>query len=114
MQDCIFCKIVRKEIPADIVYEDDRVLVFKDINPQAPVHLLLIPRKHIPTLFDTEAGDEGVLGALQCVASKVARDLGLYERGFRLVLNCREGAGQLVFHVHYHLLAGREFAWPPG
>ncbi|KUK41457.1 MAG: Histidine triad (HIT) protein [Clostridia bacterium 62_21] len=114
MEDCIFCKIVRKEIPADIVYEDEQILVFKDINPQAPVHLLLIPKKHISTLFDADAGDEAVLGAIQVAASRVARDLGLHERGFRLVTNCQKGAGQLVFHVHYHLLAGRAFAWPPG
>ncbi|MEW5762107.1 MAG: histidine triad nucleotide-binding protein [Bacillota bacterium] len=114
MEDCIFCKIINKEIPAAIVYEDERLLVFKDINPQAPVHLLLVPKKHIATLFDAGSEDEVTLGAIQLVAAKVARDQGLYERGFRLVLNCQEPSGQLVFHVHYHLLAGRAFGWPPG
>ncbi len=114
MQDCIFCKIVNKEIPADVVYEDEDVLAFKDINPQAPFHILLIPKKHIPTFFDMEDGDEQILGRLHKAAVQVARDFGLTESGFRLVSNCREGAGQVVFHIHYHLLAGRELKWPPG
>lgn len=114
MQDCIFCKIVNKEIPADVVYEDQDILVFKDVNPQAPVHMLLIPKKHIPTFFDLEPGDEAILGRLHQAAVQVARDLGLTETGFRLVANCREDAGQVVFHIHYHLLAGRKFKWPPG
>ena len=114
MQGCIFCRIVNREIPADVVYEDDHILAFRDVNPMAPVHILLIPKKHIATLFDLEEGDERILGRLQRAAVQVARDLGLAERGFRLVTNCLEGGGQVVFHVHYHLLAGRDLKWPPG
>ncbi|MFZ5898173.1 MAG: histidine triad nucleotide-binding protein [Bacillota bacterium] len=114
MQDCIFCKIVRKEIPAKVLYEDDRVIAFNDINPQAPVHVLLIPKKHIATLFDLTAEDVEIIGQLHLAAVDVARRLGLDKKGFRLVANCLEGAGQVVFHVHYHLLAGRELGWPPG
>lgn len=113
MQDCIFCKIVNKEIPAEVVYENDTVMVFKDIQPAAPVHLLLIPKKHIPTFFDLQEEDAGLLGDIHLAAVHVARDLGL-EKGFRLVGNCNEEAGQLVFHIHYHLMAGRELCWPPG
>lgn len=114
MQDCIFCKIISKEIPAEIVYEDETVLVFKDIRPAAPVHLLLIPKKHIPTFLDAEPEDAQLLGQIQLVAAKLARQLGLQESGFRLVSNYGEDAGQLVFHIHYHLLAGRTLQWPPG
>lgn len=113
MQDCIFCKIVNKEIPAEIVYEDDTVLVFKDIRPAAPVHLLLIPKKHIPTFFELEEADANLLGDLHIAAAGVARQMGL-EKGFRLVSNCNQDAGQLVFHIHYHLMAGRTLHWPPG
>lgn len=113
MQDCVFCKIVEREIPADIVYENDTVLVFKDINPVAPVHLLMIPKKHIPTFFDLKEEDVSVLGELQLAAAHVGRKMGL-EKGFRLVSNCNQDAGQLVFHIHYHLIAGRELNWPPG
>ncbi len=113
-EDCIFCKIVNKEIPADIVYEDDNVLVFKDIQPAAPIHLLLIPKKHIPTFFDIKPEDSHIMGEVQRAAATVARDMGLAERGFRLVSNCMKDAGQLVFHLHYHMLAGRPLQWPPG
>lgn len=113
MQDCIFCKIVKKEIPADIVYEDENVMAFKDINPAAPTHLLFIPKKHIPTLFDMDEENGQLMGDLHRAIASVAREMGL-ESGFRLVSNCNEDAGQLVFHVHYHLLAGRPFKWPPG
>ncbi|WP_018084675.1 histidine triad nucleotide-binding protein [Desulfurispora thermophila] len=113
MQDCIFCKIINREIPAEIVYETDSVLVFKDIRPAAPVHLLLIPKKHIPTFFDLEPADAALMGELQMAATEVARRLGL-QNGFRLVSNTGRDAGQLVFHIHYHLLAGRELKWPPG
>ena len=114
MQDCIFCKIVKKEIPADIVYENDDVLVFKDIKPASPIHLLLIPKKHIPTFFDLQPEDSKIIGEVQRAAATVARDMGLTEQGFRLVSNCMEDAGQLVFHMHYHMLAGRPLQWPPG
>lgn len=114
MQDCIFCKIIKKEIPADIVYEDDNVLVFKDIKPAAPVHLLLIPKKHIPTFFDLQPEDSQIIGEVQRAAATVARDMGLTEKGFRIVSNCMADAGQLIFHIHYHMLAGRPLQWPPG
>ncbi|WP_072866949.1 histidine triad nucleotide-binding protein [Desulfofundulus thermosubterraneus] len=114
MQDCIFCKIVKKEIPAEIVYEDEHVMAFKDIHPAAPVHLLLIPKKHIPTFFDLADEDVSIIGRVQLAAARVARQLDLEEKGFRLVSNCKEDAGQLVFHIHYHLLGGRALQWPPG
>ncbi|HPU35890.1 MAG TPA: histidine triad nucleotide-binding protein [Bacillota bacterium] len=114
MQDCIFCKIANREIPADIVYENEKVLVFKDINPAAPVHLLVIPKKHISTLFDLSEGDSDIMGQVQLASVRVARELNLGEQGFRLVCNCGREAGQEVMHIHYHLLAGRPFKWPPG
>ncbi len=114
MSDCLFCRIGRREIPARIAYEDDQVLAFEDISPQAPTHTLVIPKRHIATLNDTGAGDEALLGHMVQVAAQLARDKGLAESGFRLVANCMEGAGQSVFHIHVHLLGGRRFAWPPG
>ncbi|TYO97252.1 histidine triad nucleotide-binding protein [Desulfallas thermosapovorans] len=114
MQECIFCKIINREIPADIVYEDDCILAFKDIQPAAPTHLLFIPKKHIPTFFDLQPEDSHILGKLQLAAASVAKDMGLTERGFRLVSNCMKDAGQLVWHIHYHFLAGRTLQWPPG
>lgn len=114
MEGCVFCKIVSRQVPAEVVYEDDQVLVFQDIRPVAPVHYLLIPKKHIPTFFDLKAEDESIVGHLQRVAGIVAREAGLDQKGFRLVSNCLEGGGQLVFHLHYHLLAGRALGWPPG
>jgi len=114
MQSCIFCKIVQKEIPAEIVYENEHVLVFKDIQPAAPVHLLLIPKKHIPTFYDLNQEDAGMIGQVQLAAGHVAREMDLTDRGFRLVSNCGRDAGQLVNHIHYHLLAGRVLNWPPG
>ena len=114
MQECIFCKIAHKNIPAEIVYEDERVIAFKDIHPAAPIHYLLIPKKHIPTFFDLAAEDEEIVGHLQRVAGMIAEKNGLGEKGFRLVSNCLEDAGQLVFHLHYHFLAGRPLQWPPG
>lgn len=114
MQDCLFCKIIKREIPAEIVYENEQVLAFKDIKPEAPVHLLLIPKKHIGTFFDLTPEDAGIAGAIQLAAGKLASDLGLAEKGFRLVSNCGKDAGQLVMHLHFHLLAGRPLAWPPG
>ena len=113
MPDCIFCKIAGKEIEAEIVFEDGELLAFKDINPVAPVHLLLIPKKHVPALCDLEESDAAVMGRLHLAARRIAKEMGL-EKGFRLVSNCGKDAGQLVGHVHYHLLAGRSFAWPPG
>ena len=113
MKDTLFQKIIDKEIPADIVYEDDHCLVFKDINPVAPIHLLIIPKKQIQKIADAEILDQNLLGHLFLVAGNVARDLGV-EDSFRLVVNNGSGAGQTVFHLHIHLIAGREFTWPPG
>lgn len=114
MQDCIFCKIVQKEIPGKVIYEDEQVLAFHDINPVAPVHVLLIPKKHIPTHFDITAEDAHLIGHLHLVASQIAKQLDLGEKGFRLVSNCKEDGGQTVFHLHFHLLGGRHLKWPPG
>ncbi|HUD71992.1 MAG TPA: histidine triad nucleotide-binding protein [Dongiaceae bacterium] len=114
MSDCLFCRIARKEIPARIAYEDDQVLAFEDIGPQAPTHTLVIPKRHIATLNDVGADDEPLLGHMVQVAARLARDKGLAASGFRLVANCMEGAGQSVFHLHLHLLGGRRFTWPPG
>lgn len=113
MTDNIFLKIAEKKIPASIVYEDDRCLAFKDINPQAPVHVLIIPRKVIATHADITEADRDLLGHLHLVAARLAGQLGL-QAGYRLVLNCREQAGQTVPHLHLHLLGGRPMHWPPG
>jgi histidine triad (HIT) family protein len=114
MSDCLFCKIRDGDIPGDIVYEDEDVLAFNDVNPQAPVHILIIPKKHIPTINDAGAGDAAMLGQLALTAKKIARDKGVSEDGYRLVFNCNRGAGQTVFHIHMHLIAGRDMHWPPG
>ena len=109
----LFQKIIDREIPADIVYEDDLSIVFKDINPVAPIHLLIIPKKQIEKIADSTESEKDLLGHLMLVAGKVARQLGV-EEAFRLVVNNGEGAQQSVFHLHIHLLSGREFHWPPG
>jgi histidine triad (HIT) family protein len=114
MADCLFCKIARKEIPADVLYEDRLVLAFSDINPQAPVHVLIIPKAHHDTLNDVSAEEQQLLGHMVLVATKMAGEKGLKEKGYRLVANCLASAGQSVFHVHFHLLGGRPFTWPPG
>jgi histidine triad (HIT) family protein len=113
MTDNIFLKIVERKIKADIVYEDERSLAFRDINPQAPVHVLIIPKKVIPTHAELTEADKELLGHLHLVAAKLAVQFGLTD-GYRLVLNCREGAGQTVPHLHLHLLGGRTMHWPPG
>jgi histidine triad (HIT) family protein len=113
VQDNIFQKIIDRQIKADIVYEDDRCLAFRDINPQAPVHVLIIPRKVIPTHDAVTEADRDLLGHLHLVAARLAQQLGLQD-GYRLVLNCREKAGQTVPHLHLHLLGGRSMGWPPG
>lgn len=110
--DCLFCRIIRKEIPAKIVAEDDQCVAFRDINPQAPTHVLVIPREHVASL--NEATDAAMLGRLQLFAARVARAEGLAERGYRTVINTNADAGQTVFHVHLHLLGGRRLGWPPG
>lgn len=114
MADCIFCKIIEAEIPSQKVYEDDDLLAFEDINPAAPEHVVLIPKKHIETLNEAEEGDVLLLGKLLMAAKNIASERNLSEDGYRLVLNCKEGAGQSVFHIHLHLLGGRIFNWPPG
>ena len=113
MVETIFQKIIDKEIPADIIYEDEKSLVFKDINPVAPIHILIIPKKQIEKISDAEESDQDLLGHLFLVAGKVARQLGV-ENAFRLVVNNGAGAQQTVFHLHIHLIAEREFSWPPG
>lgn len=113
MTDNIFKKIIDRQIPASIVYEDDRCLAFRDINPQAPVHVLIIPRKVIPTHDDLAEEDRDLLGHLHLTAVKLAKQLGLVD-GYRLVINCREQSGQTVPHLHFHLLGGRDMHWPPG
>lgn len=114
MQDCLFCKIINREIPADIVFEDDEVLAFHDIAPQAPTHILIIPKRHIATLNDLDQADAALVGRLQITAAKLAKELGFAEKGYRVVMNCNEDGGQTVWHIHMHLLAGRALTWPPG
>lgn len=109
----LFEKIIDREIPADIVYEDDQCVAFRDINPQAPTHVLVVPRKVIPTLDDLTEADAPLVGHLFLVAQRIAADEGLTE-GYRTVFNCKEGAQQTVFHIHLHVLGGRRFSWPPG
>ncbi|MGM0857605.1 MAG: histidine triad nucleotide-binding protein [Pseudomonadota bacterium] len=112
--DCLFCRIINREIPADIVYEDEHVLAFNDINPQAPTHQLIIPKKHIATLNDIQTDDLMAVGRLQYTAAKLADEQGFAEDGYRVVMNCNEMGGQTVYHIHMHLLGGREFTWPAG
>lgn len=112
--DCLFCKIANRDIPADIVYEDDDVLAFNDINPQAPTHMLLIPKRHIATLNDIEERDLALVGRLPHTAAKLARQEGFAEDGYRVVMNCNEKGGQTVYHIHMHLMGGRRFTWPAG
>jgi len=112
--DCIFCKIAQRKIPAKIVHEDDLSVAFEDINPQAPVHVLIIPKKHIPTLLDLKKEDDPLIGHLIRVANEIAQKRGISERGFRIITNCNKDAGQSVYHIHIHLLGGRVMHWPPG
>ncbi|MGV6859693.1 MAG: histidine triad nucleotide-binding protein [bacterium] len=114
MSDCIFCKIVDGEIPADVVYENDHVVVFRDLNPQAPVHLLAIPRKHIASINEVAEDDAETMGQLFLAAKAVAEQEGFSGQGYRTTMNCGEQAGQTVFHAHLHILSGRPFSWPPG
>jgi histidine triad (HIT) family protein len=111
---CLFCKIVAGEVPAAKVYEDDQAVAFNDINPQAPTHVLVIPREHIESLNDAAAGDEKLLGHLLRLASKIANQLGIAESGFRTVINTGAESGQTVWHLHVHILGGRPLSWPPG
>ncbi len=113
-QNCLFCRIIAKEISADLVYDDDRSVAIRDINPQAPTHLLVIPKAHLESLNDASQKDEALLGHLLRVAARVANSAGLVEGGYRTVINNGEGAGQSVFHLHVHVLGGRPLNWPPG
>ena len=114
MSECLFCKIAAGEIPAKLAFDDDKVMAFGDINPQAPVHVVIIPKKHIPTILDLTDEDEKLVGYMHTVANQIAIEKSLAEDGFRLVMNCKRSAGQTVFHLHMHLLGGRDFLWPPG
>ncbi len=109
MEDCIFCKIIKGEIPSDKVYEDDEILAFKDINPAAPIHILLIPKKHISSLADLKDGDEKIIGKIYTIINKIAKEQGFIENGYRVIVNCGKDGGQEVMHLHFHLLAGRQF-----
>ena len=111
---CIFCKIVKGEVPTQKIYEDTEIIAFKDIQPKAPVHLLIIPRKHIPTLLDLTDQESILMGKLLLVANKLAKENDIDESGYRLVFNCNRDAGQAVYHIHLHLLGGRQLNWPPG
>jgi len=113
-QDCLFCKVLNGDIPADIVYESDSAIAFRDINPQAPTHVLVIPRKHVATINDLDEEDQEIVGSLFLAAKDIARAEGLSDEGYRVVMNCNEGAGQSVFHIHLHVLGGRALSWPPG
>jgi histidine triad (HIT) family protein len=113
-ENCLFCRMITKEIPADFVYQDDRAIVIRDINPQAPTHLLVIPVEHLESLDEASKKDEPLLGHLLRVAARVANDEGLAESGYRTVINTGAGAGQSVFHLHVHVLGGRALSWPPG
>ncbi|GAB5046044.1 histidine triad nucleotide-binding protein [Thermodesulfovibrio sp. TK110] len=112
--NCIFCRIIKKEIPSKIIYEDELVLAFEDIAPQAPIHVLVIPKKHYSTLLEIDEGKKELIGHIFMVIKKIAKEKGVDERGFRIVLNCNSQGGQTVYHVHFHLLAGRQMHWPPG
>ncbi len=114
MTDCLFCKMIAGEIKPDIVYENEDVFAFKDVNPQAPVHILIIPKKHISTINDLEEEDIATQGKLFIAAKTIAQDSGFAEQGYRTVMNCNAMAGQSVYHIHLHLLAGRVMTWPPG
>lgn len=114
MADSLFTKIIKREIPAHIEYEDEHVVAFRDISPQAPTHILIVPRKEIATLNDVTHDDAELLGRMVLAARQIARDKGIHENGYRLVMNCNEDGGQTVFHIHMHLLGGRPMAWPPG
>ncbi|HRY29219.1 MAG TPA: histidine triad nucleotide-binding protein [Elusimicrobiota bacterium] len=114
MSDCIFCRIVRKEIPAEIIHEDASVVAFKDIQPQAPIHILLVPKKHIGRVMDLKPDDMALVADIHKIVQALARKFTLHESGFRLVANNGSNAGQAVDHLHYHLLGGRKMGWPPG
>lgn len=114
MENCIFCRIIKGELPARKVFEDDKVVVIEDISPVAPLHVLIIPRKHVVNALDLEPADDALVGHVYRTAARIARERGVAERGFRIVSNNNAGAGQSVFHIHFHILGGRPMGWPPG
>lgn len=114
MSECLFCRIAAGEIPAKIVFNDEKVVAFEDIEPQAPIHIIIIPRKHIPTVLDLDEEDRELVGHIHLVANQIAAEKSLTQDGFRLVTNCKKSAGQEIFHLHIHMLGGRAFGWPPG
>lgn len=114
MTDCLFCRIVAREIPATLLYQDDQLIAFRDIDPKAPLHALVVPRRHIATLNDLTPDDDALVGSMLRVAARLASDAGYADRGYRSVFNTNAEAGQSVFHIHLHVLAGRGLAWPPG
>src|SRR5947199_10367292 len=114
MADCLFCRIVARDVPASIVYEDERLIAFNDINPQAPVHVLIVPKKHVPTLTDLTAGEDALVGEMVRRAGAIASERGISAGGYRTVFNTNREAGQTVFHIHLHLIGGRSMHWPPG
>lgn len=114
MTDCLFCKMAKGEIKPDLVMETDELLAFRDINPQAPTHILVVPRKHISTLNDLTPADAGIIDKMVLAAREIAKLEGIAASGYRLVMNCNQGGGQTVFHIHLHLLGGRTMTWPPG
>ena len=114
MSDCIFCKIINQEIPCSVVYQDEKVLVINDISPVAPVHLLILPKKHIISVVDLEDENEGIVGYMLSIAAKLSKQMGFADKGFRVVANIGEDGGQAVPHLHFHILAGRSLQWPPG
>ena len=114
VEETVFSKIIDKKIPAEIIYEDEEVVAFKDINPQAPVHVLIVPRKPIPKLTDADDSDTAILGKMVMIARQIAKDFKLDQEGFRLLLNEGKNGGQTIYHLHFHLLGGRRLMWPPG
>ncbi|UCE39940.1 MAG: histidine triad nucleotide-binding protein [Candidatus Aminicenantes bacterium] len=114
MEDCLFCKIVSKKIPAELIFEDDRIVAFNDINPQAPIHILIIPKEHFASLNDVPEEQKDLLGHILIRGRQIAQNMGIHENGYRIVLNTARDSGQVVFHIHFHLLGGRHMTWPPG
>ena len=114
MEDCLFCKIASKNIPAKIIFENDNIIAIKDIEPQAPVHILIIPKDHIPTINDIELRHKKLIGEMYIVAKQLAKENNINDDGYRTVFNCNQNGGQAVYHIHLHLLGGRQMKWPPG